>query len=164
MIFYKLSTTPGCPKSEAEQMKGTHWKSRVEKVGEGTYVGCITCEECSAMNSVETFKEGTPKEIDHPLWGGKATINFSRTGDNSFKCCAKTEKFGSTEWTEKYTEDGLEMCFTHKESGASYKEFWCRKVKMLGWFELDRMEGAEEFMKAASECFFQFHFVIGYLE
>ncbi len=79
-------------------------------------------------------------------------LKFCRDGDNSFKCSAKTENCGTLEWHEKYTEEGAEICMKHVESGATHKEKWCRKVKMLGWFECCKMEGVEEYMKKASEC------------
>ena len=71
-------------------------------------------------------------------------------GDNCYKNCCKSEKYGVMEWTEKFTEDGIEMCFTHKNSGSTCKEFWPRKVKLNGWFECVKEEGLEDYMKATS--------------
>ncbi len=73
-----------------------------------------------------------------------------RSGCNRFKNCSKSEKYGTFEWIDTFTEDGVEVCFTHKDSGATSKEFWTRKVKMLGWFEFVKEEGLEDYFRATS--------------
>ncbi len=58
-------------------MNGTHWKMRLEKCDD-RWVGMICCEECSEMNNLDSFTEGVDKEIDHPLFGGKATVRVQK--------------------------------------------------------------------------------------
>lgn len=137
----------GFPEEECKKIVGSHWKMRVEKV-DGKWVGAICCEEMPEMNNIDSFSEGVEKCMDHPLFGGKAKMIFHKNGDNCFKGTAKTEKFGTLEWSEKYTEDGLTMCWNAKDKGASITEKWCRKVQIEGNYCYDHDENLDGFWKA----------------
>ena len=74
-------------------------------------------------------------------------------GPNKFKVCMDSEKFGKTEWTETYTEEGICFDMTHLPTGAKYKESWTRKTFESGqWFEICKTENLEAYKKAAGEC------------
>ncbi len=55
-------------------MKGTHWKCRLERTKDERWIMQMCCEECPDMNMFDSFKEGVEKEVDHPLFGGKAKV------------------------------------------------------------------------------------------
>ena len=73
----------GTPKDVAEKMMGSHWTLKVWKDANiwGFY---LTCRELPLLNILETFLDGIEKEVDHPMFGGKAKVSWAK-GQNTPK-------------------------------------------------------------------------------
>ena len=66
----------GIPKDVAEKMMGSHWTLKVWKDAHiwGFY---LTCRELPHLNILETFQDGVEKNVEHPMFCGKAKVCFA---------------------------------------------------------------------------------------
>ena len=58
---------------EAAKLLGTHWTMKVWNDG-NQWGGHLTCQEVPSLNCLEVFTDGVEKSVDHPIFGGKATV------------------------------------------------------------------------------------------
>ena len=149
-------------------MLGCHFRFEIGEI-DGGYCGVFRIDEFPEMTEIIALKEGETKETFSKFWGGKTKVckphlytlktssnrarplfqmTYKCTGDNTFKTCCETEKYGKMTWTECYTEDGVTFEWCSPDKGVTFKEFYCREVCETGWFRYCKGEGQDAYMKA----------------
>ena len=58
----------------AKGLLGTHWTLSISFV-EGNLVVYFKCDEMPELNLLDTYTEGVEKQMNHAMFGGKATVS-----------------------------------------------------------------------------------------
>ena len=65
----------GYSEDELAKLIGSHWTMKVWVDGTA-YGGHVICQEFPQYNYLEVFNEAVEKEVNHPLFGGKAKVSL----------------------------------------------------------------------------------------
>merc|ERR1712226_5918 len=136
----------GYDKAEAESCLNTEWTYVIEDLGDLKFICTMKCPQLGLLEVMHFTSDGVEREVNMPIYGGKAKVTSWKLGENKFKGKSVTEKYGETEWIEEYTEDGFHVEMTSK--GNTLKEMACRHIEVTGGYEFAQDEGLAEFLAA----------------
>ena len=75
-----------------------------------------TIEGMPEMNSFGIFTEGVENNLNIPMFGGQTKILFNKNAaGDGFDTVTESATYGKWEWSEKYSEAGIEMVSLTKE-------------------------------------------------
>jgi len=134
----------GVESTLAKRLLGTHWTMRLWRDGE-LWGASFMCREYPHLNTLETMLEGVEKMVTHYMFGGRAKLVFTKSG-NGFSTTCDTEKFGKIIWEEKYSEEGCTFTFSGK--GKSMTEKWERLSRTDGDYIFKKGDNVEAYLKA----------------
>jgi hypothetical protein len=134
-------TQVGVPEEHCKKLLGSHWESKICLAGKKVFFSTSCCE-CPEYNICASMIEGVENVVPcMPGFGGKATMCFTKTGENCYLNKMTHETFGTVEWTETFCDEGLKVDYCCKEKGLSCTEKWCRKVCEEGFYKYKCAEG-----------------------
>merc|ERR1711936_1044261 len=136
----------GVAEKDAKAFVGSHWTMKIGYDDEKMWVK-VNSDEFPSMNLfMSSLEEG--KEYSIPDKGfGKSSMVFSSIPDKPtmVHTITNTERFGSYDVMETYTEEGIKMEYFSKDKVVSFVENWSRVVKDIGSFRFKRGENLEIF-------------------
>jgi len=134
----------GVSEKEAKAFVGSHWTMKIGYCEQKLWVK-LDCEQFPMMNLfMSGLEEG--KEYTIPDKGfGKSSISFTYEPGkaNMVHTIQKTERYGTYEVIETYSEEGIKMEYICKDKGVSYIENWSRVIKDTGSFRFKKGENME---------------------
>jgi len=104
-----------------------------------------TIEGMPEMNSFGIFTEGVENNLNIPMFGGQTKILFNKNAaGDGFETVTESAAYGKWEWSEKYSEAGIEMVI--KKDGKCHKESYKRVLHENGFYRVTKLHGVKEFM------------------
>ena len=145
---YNFFKKMGMPQTFLDNFKGVSSRFTNSQVDD-KWVTYYTVDGHPEYSSLESFREGGEEtEVNSPLFFGKAKVSFKAVADNTCHTIIKTEDFGTLDLEEKYTLEGANFSYKHRESGATLKCFCPRVFDNDGWYRMIKKENCEAYNKA----------------